>query len=89
MRLFNWLAKSHFVCGKRILSGLQLSGFKNEGFKFGGAQTSLFLSCRCDAPDPMVWMLGTVLNVGLNALTVRGLSRVSGNRAFVWIPIVE
>jgi pyruvate,orthophosphate dikinase len=65
---------------KTGIAGLE----KRTGFKFGGAQTPLLLSCRCDAPDPMSGMLDTVLNVGLNDLTVRGLSRVSGNRAFVW-----
>jgi pyruvate,orthophosphate dikinase len=66
-----------------ILSGLgDLE--KRTGFKYGGASTPLLLSCRCDAPDPMPGMLDTVINVGLNDLTVRGLSRISGNRAFVW-----
>jgi pyruvate,orthophosphate dikinase len=54
------------------------------GFKYGGASTPLLLGCRCDAPDAMPGMLDTVINVGLNDLTVRGLSRMSGNRAFVW-----
>jgi pyruvate,orthophosphate dikinase len=57
---------------------------KKSGLQFGGANTPLLISCRCDAPDPMSGMLDTVVNVGLNDLTVRGLSRASGNRAFVW-----
>ena len=57
---------------------------KKTGFKLGAGDMPLLLSCRCDAPFAMPGMLDTVINIGLNDLTSRGLCRISNNRGFVW-----
>ena len=50
--------------------------------KFGSAERPLLLSVRSGARVSMPGMMDTVLNLGLNDRTVRGLARLSGNERF-------
>jgi len=51
---------------------------------FGGTRRPLVVSVRSGAPVSMPGMLETVLDVGLNDVTVRALMRQSGNPHFAW-----
>jgi len=53
------------------------------GKRFGDPTAPLLLSVRSGARDSMPGMMDTILNVGLNAETVAGLARLSGER-FAW-----
>jgi pyruvate,orthophosphate dikinase len=55
---------------------------KSMGAKFGDATNPLLLSCRSGARDSMPGMMDTVLNIGLNDSTVKGLIKQSGNERF-------
>jgi pyruvate,orthophosphate dikinase len=57
---------------------------RQVGAKFGSATNPLLLSCRSGARDSMPGMMDTVLNLGLNDQTVRGLAEQSGNERFAW-----
>ena len=52
------------------------------GRRFGGAADPLLVSVRSGAPVSMPGMMDTILNLGLNEATTRGLARVSGSEAF-------
>lgn len=54
----------------------------NSGKRFGDAQDPLLVSVRSGAPISMPGMMDTVLNVGLNDASVRGLAAVSGSQQF-------
>lgn len=51
---------------------------------FGGARRPLLVSVRSGAAVSMPGMLETVLNVGLNDVTVKGLVRRTGNPRLAW-----
>ncbi len=51
---------------------------------FGGSRRPLLVSVRSGAPISMPGMLETVLNIGLDDVTVRGLLRSTGDPTFVW-----
>jgi pyruvate,orthophosphate dikinase len=51
---------------------------------FGGSRRPLLLSVRSGAAISMPGMLETVLNIGLDDITVRGLLRSTGDPTFVW-----
>ncbi|MEM0155259.1 MAG: pyruvate, phosphate dikinase [Thermoplasmataceae archaeon] len=53
-----------------------------SGKKFGNPENPLLVSVRSGAPVSMPGMMDTVLNVGLNTLTLRGLGKRTGNRRF-------
>jgi pyruvate,orthophosphate dikinase len=55
-----------------------------SGLGFGRDSRPLLLSVRSGAPVSMPGMLDTVLNVGLNDRTVRGLIRITGNPWLAW-----
>ena len=55
-----------------------------SGLVFGGGRKPLLVSVRSGAAVSMPGMLDTVLNVGLNADTLRGLLRLTGNPRLVW-----
>jgi pyruvate,orthophosphate dikinase len=50
--------------------------------KFGGDENPLLVSVRSGAKISMPGMMDTVLNLGLNDITVEGLARKSGDRRF-------
>jgi pyruvate,orthophosphate dikinase len=54
------------------------------GLTYGGSRKPLLLSVRSGAPVSMPGMMDTILNVGLNRVTQRGLLRMTGNPRLVW-----
>jgi pyruvate,orthophosphate dikinase len=54
------------------------------GAKFGDAKNPLLVSCRSGARVSMPGMMDTVLNIGLNEKTLRGLIDSTGNERFAW-----
>src|SRR5439155_22873284 len=54
------------------------------GAKFGDAKKPLLVSCRSGARVSMPGMMDTVLNIGLNEATLRGLIDKTGNERFAW-----
>lgn len=54
------------------------------GKKFGGRSNPLLVSVRSGARDSMPGMMDTILNLGLNDVTVEGLAEISGNPRFAW-----
>jgi pyruvate,orthophosphate dikinase len=54
------------------------------GKKFGDTVNPLLVSCRSGARDSMPGMMDTVLNIGLNDVTVQALAKASGNERFAW-----
>jgi len=57
---------------------------QSTGLKYGGVQRPLLVSVRSGAPVTMPGVMDTVLNVGLNRATLRGLIGMSGNPRFAW-----
>ena len=54
------------------------------GKRFGDVGDPLLLSVRSGARVSMPGMMDTVLNLGLNDATVRGLAAASGDARFAW-----
>lgn len=54
------------------------------GCKFGDSRRPLLVSVRSGGAQSMPGMLATVLDVGLNFATVRGLIRTTGNPRMAW-----
>ena len=54
------------------------------GSKFGDSKNPLLVSCRSGARVSMPGMMDTVLNIGLNEQTLRGLAESSGDERFAW-----
>lgn len=54
------------------------------GAKFGDTKNPLLVSCRSGARVSMPGMMDTVLNIGLNEATLRGLIDKTGNERFAW-----
>src|SRR5438477_1909211 len=54
------------------------------GAKFGDAKNPLLVSCRSGARVSMPGMMDTVLNIGLNESTLKGLIDRTGNERFAW-----
>jgi pyruvate,orthophosphate dikinase len=54
------------------------------GMQFGHATNPLLVSVRSGARVSMPGMMDTVLNLGLNDVTVEGLARRSANARFAW-----
>ena len=57
---------------------------KASGSMFGGIRRPLLVSVRSGAPVSMPGIMDTILNVGLNRETLRGLIFLSGNPRFAW-----
>ena len=70
------LSKSVLQAIKQIESQL--------GKSFGGRSNPLLVSVRSGARDSMPGMMDTILNLGLNDVTVEGLAEISGNPRFAW-----
>ena len=51
---------------------------------FGSSENPLLVSVRSGARASMPGMMDTVLNLGLNDITVEGLAKKSGNRRFAY-----
>jgi pyruvate,orthophosphate dikinase len=54
------------------------------GQKFGDANNPLLVSVRSGARVSMPGMMDTVLNLGLNDVTVEGLAKAAGDARFAW-----
>ncbi|MDX6381678.1 MAG: pyruvate, orthophosphate dikinase [Rubrobacteraceae bacterium] len=54
------------------------------GRGFGDPENPLLVSVRSGAPVSMPGMMDTVLNLGLNDATVRGLAKSTGDERFAW-----
>lgn len=57
---------------------------KLTGKKFGDAANPLLVSVRSGARRSMPGMMETVLNIGLNDTTIKGIIAQSGNERFAW-----
>ena len=57
---------------------------KASGKKFGDPSNPLLVSCRSGAKFSMPGMMDTVLNIGLNDVTVEGLANLTGNPRFAY-----
>jgi pyruvate,orthophosphate dikinase len=57
---------------------------KTMGAKFGDPKNPLLVSVRSGARVSMPGMMDTVLNLGLNDKTIKGLIKQSGNRRFAY-----
>jgi pyruvate,orthophosphate dikinase len=57
---------------------------KQTGKKFGAPSNPLLVSCRSGARVSMPGMMDTVLNIGLNAETLKGMVKLTGNERFAW-----
>ena len=57
---------------------------KIMGARFGDPENPLLVSVRSGAPISMPGMMDTVLNLGLNDETVKGLAKKTGNERFAW-----
>jgi pyruvate,orthophosphate dikinase len=54
------------------------------GKTFGGGDNPLLVSVRSGARASMPGMMDTILNLGLNDVTVDGLAALTGNERFAW-----
>jgi pyruvate,orthophosphate dikinase len=82
---------AYFAAGKRFPEGLwdQVQQAmqvveKQTGKKFGDPKNPLLVSVRSGARVSMPGMMDTVLNVGLNPETLKGLAALSGNERFAY-----
>jgi pyruvate,orthophosphate dikinase len=57
---------------------------KTTGKKFGDPANLLLVSCRSGAKFSMPGMMDTVLNIGLNDETAKGMVELTGNESFVY-----
>ncbi|MFM7206804.1 MAG: PEP/pyruvate-binding domain-containing protein, partial [Planctomycetaceae bacterium] len=57
---------------------------KETGKKFGDMKNALLVSVRSGARDSMPGMMDTILNLGLNDETVKGLAEATGNARFAY-----
>ncbi|NCX98934.1 MAG: pyruvate, phosphate dikinase, partial [Planctomycetia bacterium] len=57
---------------------------KETGKKFGDPENALLVSVRSGARDSMPGMMDTILNLGLNDETVKGLAEATGNPRFAY-----
>ncbi len=55
-----------------------------SGKTFGDPKNPLLVSCRSGAKFSMPGMMDTVLNLGLNDETVKGLAELAGDARFAW-----
>ena len=81
----------YFAAGEKLPDGLWddvLEAVKEvereTGKGFGNAANPLLVSVRSGAKFSMPGMMDTVLNLGLNAETLQGLVKLTGNERFGW-----
>lgn len=68
---------------EQILEALKTVEQKT-GKKFGDPKNPLLVSCRSGAKFSMPGMMDTVLNIGLNDATVKGMIALTGDERFVY-----
>ncbi|MDO9121051.1 MAG: PEP/pyruvate-binding domain-containing protein, partial [Anaerolineaceae bacterium] len=57
---------------------------EESGKKFGSIENPLLVSCRSGAKFSMPGMMDTVLNIGLNDETAKGMIKLTSNERFVY-----
>ena len=57
---------------------------RQQGKRFGDSRDPLLVSVRSGARESMPGMMDTILNLGLNDLTVEGLAALTGDRRFAY-----
>lgn len=82
---------AYFAAGRTLTEGLKdqvrdgLRAMEEiTGRRFGDARKPLLLSVRSGARASMPGMMDTVLNLGLNDLSVQGLGQDAGDARFAW-----
>ncbi len=68
---------------KQVKQGLRAIE-KETGRKFGDRRDPLLVSVRSGARDSMPGMMDTILNLGLNDITVEALKKATSNGRFAW-----
>ncbi|HEY6191475.1 MAG TPA: pyruvate, phosphate dikinase [Bacteroidota bacterium] len=68
---------------KKVLEALRRVE-RSTGKKFGDPKNPLLVSVRSGAPASMPGMMDTILNLGLNEQTVKGLVAKTGNERFAY-----
>ncbi len=68
---------------EQVLAALKATE-EATGKKFGDPKNPLLVSCRSGAKFSMPGMMDTVLNIGLNDLTAKGMVELTGNERFVY-----
>ncbi|MEM3737414.1 MAG: pyruvate, phosphate dikinase [Candidatus Bathyarchaeia archaeon] len=83
--------RAYFASGNRLPEGLEdeisqaLRWLEEKtGKKFGDPFNPLLVSVRSGAPVSMPGMMDTVLNLGLNDVTVEGLAKRTGDERFAY-----
>jgi pyruvate,orthophosphate dikinase len=81
--------KEFYRAGKKFPAGFEEEIYakikvleEKTGKKFGDPENPLLVSVRSGAPVSMPGMMDTVLNLGLNRQTVKGLARSTGSERF-------
>jgi pyruvate,orthophosphate dikinase len=81
----------YYENGKKLPLGLMdevrgniLGIEKKTGKKFGGAENPLLVSVRSGAAMSMPGMMDTILNLGLNEATLKGVIEQTKNERFAW-----
>ena len=77
--------------GKSFPAGMWAQGLEalkaveaKTGKKFGDSKNPLLVSCRSGAKFSMPGMMDTVLNIGMNDETAKGMVALTGNERFVY-----
>ncbi len=85
------VCKEYFNLGHQFPKGLWdevLEGMKKieeiVGRKFGDKEMPLLVAVRSGAPVSMPGMMDTILNLGLNDESVKGLAKSTNNERFAW-----
>jgi pyruvate,orthophosphate dikinase len=85
------VCREFYASGKKLPSGLmdevltQLKKVeKKTGKKFGDAENPLLVSVRSGAAISMPGMMDTILNLGLNDETIKGLIKQTGDERFAY-----
>ena len=81
----------YYEQGKKVSDEMQNQIFacleeleKKQGKKFGDVETPLLVSVRSGSRASMPGMMDTVLNLGLNDVSVEGMAKKSGNPRFAY-----
>jgi pyruvate,orthophosphate dikinase len=82
---------AYFEAGKQFPEGMwdqvleaMKAVEKQTGKKFSDPSNPLLVSCRSGARVSMPGMMDTVLNIGLNPDTLKGMVGLTGNERFAW-----
>ena len=82
---------AYLAVGEQFAEGMweqELDALKaveeETGKTFGDPANPLLVSCRSGAKDSMPGMMDTVLNIGLNDETAKGMVELTGEEAFVY-----